>query len=500
MRRTDVEPLLIGLDVNSTRVRAVSGTSNALARALALDGTEGELPLAVSLEGRRPEVGRAGLALCRLAPHVVCQDYLAALGGPREWQVGRHRLDAARLFTLVWQKIQSVCEGAKGLTLSLPSYVTAAQAAQLTQLAAKAKLPVFGSLTTPLAVTLAAHNQQAFTGLALVVDVDDHALSLAGVAVDDEQARLLGSHALPGLKSLAWTNAFINAIADRCVRHSRRDPRESAPAEQSLYEQLDDALDACRQGRTAELGIRAAQWFQNLLLQPEEIMAFSGRLVRQTVQAALQFLNEVAFQSPRAVLVTDAASRLPGLVAALGGLVEEPAEPPALQDGDDFGEDLFPAEQAQAGVIVLTADAPSRVAHEVAERMLRGALPREHLAASLPLAEAPSVDSGPARLQFRDQNYPLHGSQFTLGRQPNCDLVFDSAFYPMVSGRHCEIGFERRCFFVRDRSRNGTWLNDRPVTQQTPLNPGDWIRLGPDGPLLRFLGRASDARQLGTTA
>ena len=31
------------------------------------------------------------------------------------------------------------------------------------------------------------------------------------------------------------------------------------------------------------------------------------------------------------------------------------------------------------------------------------------------------------------------------------------------------------------------------------LHPGDWIRLGPDGPMLRFLGRA-DHRQLTTTA
>jgi pSer/pThr/pTyr-binding forkhead associated (FHA) protein len=70
----------------------------------------------------------------------------------------------------------------------------------------------------------------------------------------------------------------------------------------------------------------------------------------------------------------------------------------------------------------------------------------------------------------------------------------------MVSARHCEILCERRGFSLRDRSRNGTWINDRPVSQQAPLNPGDWIRLGPDGPLLRFLGRAGDARQLGTTA
>ena len=68
-----------------------------------------------------------------------------------------------------------------------------------------------------------------------------------------------------------------------------------------------------------------------------------------------------------------------------------------------------------------------------------------------------------------------------------------------MSARHCEIVFDGRRHLLRDRSRNGTLLNDRPVVQQALLQPGDWIRLGPEGPLLRFLGQA-DGQKLGTTA
>jgi pSer/pThr/pTyr-binding forkhead associated (FHA) protein len=141
----------------------------------------------------------------------------------------------------------------------------------------------------------------------------------------------------------------------------------------------------------------------------------------------------------------------------------------------------------------------ARAAHALADRVHGGDLARVHLAQTAPLLRRITLDDGPARLQFLERDYPLHGPAFTLGRQPGCDLVFDSAHYPTVSARHCEILFDGRRHLLRDRSRNGTLLNDRPVMQQAMLQAGDWIRLGPDGPLLRFLGQA-DGQTLGTTA
>ena len=39
----------------------------------------------------------------------------------------------------------------------------------------------------------------------------------------------------------------------------------------------------------------------------------------------------------------------------------------------------------------------------------------------------------------------------------------------------------------------GTFLNESPTEPTVPLRPGDWIRLGSNGPLLRFLGQAVEA-------
>ncbi len=148
---------------------------------------------------------------------------------------------------------------------------------------------------------------------------------------------------------------------------------------------------------------------------------------------------------------------------------------------------------------VLSPDAAARAACELAGRWLRGEMESGPVEVA-PLPAPQPADAGPARLQFRHQDYPLRGPAFLLGRHADCDLVFDSDQYPTVSGRHCEIVYERRIFLLRDRSRHGTLVNERPVVEERVLQAGDWIRLGPGGPLVRFLGQAADQLKLMTTA
>jgi pSer/pThr/pTyr-binding forkhead associated (FHA) protein len=111
------------------------------------------------------------------------------------------------------------------------------------------------------------------------------------------------------------------------------------------------------------------------------------------------------------------------------------------------------------------------------------------------------VEAGPARLHYLGQDYLLTDPTFTLGRQPGCDIVFDSDTFRGVAARHCEIVYDHRTYMLLDHSRDGTLVNDCPVAGSVVLRPGDWIRLGPDGPVLRFLGRTSlNGSALMTTA
>ena len=71
----------VGVDLNASRVRAEA--VGAKSRAIPLDDPDAELLLFISGERRAAEVGRAGFALCRKAPHVVCSNFLASLGQTR---------------------------------------------------------------------------------------------------------------------------------------------------------------------------------------------------------------------------------------------------------------------------------------------------------------------------------------------------------------------------------------------------------------------------------
>ena len=81
----------------------------------------------------------------------------------------------------------------------------------------------------------------------------------------------------------AWKDRLLDAIALRCVRQSRRDPRDSAVAEQSLYDQLDCMLDNCRRGQMADIVIRTENWCQNLLMKPDELGEVCLAQVRQII-------------------------------------------------------------------------------------------------------------------------------------------------------------------------------------------------------------------------
>ena len=484
---------LIGLDLNATRARAVQGPIQNLPAPLRLDGERRDMPLALSLEGRTPEVGRAGTLLCRRAPHLTCLDFLPYLDQQHTWTAGKHQLDAEQALGFVFRELQTTCGRAKGVAIALPAYLTEAQALRTGRVAEQAGLHIHVVFPTPVAAALAAQPLLPWTGLALVVDIDGAALTWSAVTVDAKEARLIECQSSPRLALATWLNRLLEYVADRCVRLTRRDPRQSAEAEQALYDQLSALFAADLPGDRIDLHLNAEQWSQHLMLHPADLAACCTPLVQQTLSLMRGFLAKATGHGPAAaVLVTPAAARLPGLVPALEEALGEPAPKKprkSSESEDDFGDCLLLEDEvAAAQVHVLEEDAVARAAHFLAGRVSRGDLVRGYHEV-VPLPQGAVADPGPARLQFRGQEHPLNEGTFTLGRASDCDIVFETELYPTVSARHCEIVLDRRAYTLRDRSRHGTLVNDRPVAQQVALHSGDWIRLGPSGPVLRFLGQ-----------
>jgi hypothetical protein len=354
--------MLIGLDVNATRIVALSGPEGAPPRPLPLGDETDELPTFVSLQGRQPAVGKSGTAILREWPHLVCHDFLAFLGKPRTWSAARHKLDATKALTVVGEKLKPHLSSAKAATAVFPAYLSQSQGTDALGVFQKLRLPVVGSVASPLAAGLAVLHLKRWTGYLLLIDVDDHALAWSFLKPDSDRIIVHESRSLPHLGFHAWKMCLLDAISERCVRHSRRDPRDSGAAEQLLYDQLDDVFTSARQDRLVEVVVRTSSWCQNLFLQPEQVNHFCKSRAEQTADELGAAIASINPETVAAVWLTDAAARLSGLLPLVQEIVGE-----------------------NVPVASLPADAIARTAHELAARMHRGELPHSHVDTAIAL-------------------------------------------------------------------------------------------------------------------
>lgn len=74
------------------------------------------------------------------------------------------------------------------------------------------------------------------------------------------------------------------------------------------------------------------------------------------------------------------------------------------------------------------------------------------------------------------EEIPLAQDVITLGRAPSCQVVIDSDF---ASRRHAQIIRRDQVHWVKDLgSKNGTLLNNAPLSGEAPLGDGAEIRIG----------------------
>ena len=395
---------LVGLDLTAARARAVS-VGSGKTRSLQLDATAEELRLMVHLDRRPPEVGRAAVATLRRTPHAVAVGFLPLIGQPRTWAAGRSTLTPESAMSLVFERLRApVVAESDAAALVLPGYLNSLQVAKLVELAAKAKLPIRGTASAALAI--AAHrartipsasseedevpvgspdrdgaprgnsslptdsdwdgpdsNQNSRGASVVIVDADDTALTASVVAMEPEDVRLVGFAAWPKLSLRVWMDRLIDGMSDRCVRVCRRDPRDSADAEQAMFDQLSDALDLSAHGHSVTLTVRSAHWYQDLTHRPTEFDAYCTTLAN----TAADNIREVVWSAglsvpPRVVWLTAAAARLPGL-----------------------GTAIYRSSPESTTVDALPETAAAEAAASLAVRWQAGSLPRMHLDVSIPM-------------------------------------------------------------------------------------------------------------------
>lgn len=320
----------LGVDLNAGRARAAHGRA-ARNKPVLLDEPHADLCLAV-MGSRRIEVGRASLATCRRFPHLVSTDYLPHLGKPAEKGAA---LPPDRAVSAALDHLQMACAGFDPVGLALPAYLTIPQVNQLTALATKAGLPVRGTASVPLALaaeraTHFLHGQGpepaggSHPGVSLepttviIVDADEYAVTAAVVRLAEEEVRVLNAGTFQRLGVRGWRERLLDAIADRCVRQCRRDPRDSAETEQMVFDQLESTIDQTRAGLRATVSVRSTHWYQDLMVDAANLAAFCGNLSRAVGDEVRRLADGVTDpEPPRAVWLTHDAGRLPGLAAAV---------------------------------------------------------------------------------------------------------------------------------------------------------------------------------------
>lgn len=391
---------LIGVDMTASRARALA-IAGGHTNPISFESTQDELPLFINLEPRVPEVGRSGYAIARKHPHLVCSNYLPQIGQAREWRGTRVTMTPESALIATFAKLRGpIAAESDSFTFALPSYLVAPQVKALRELAAKQKLPLTGTASAPLAI--AAHRagailkpkkspasgedsswvvpirpQQPGPGDVAIIDVDEYALSMAVVNVQPADVRTMSLLAWPKLSQKAWKDRLIDALSDRCVRLCRRDPRDSADAEQALFEQLDGALDTIRHAKPVTLTVRGEKWYQDLIQQPTDFELHCAPLLRAAEESLKDLLtNANRSGPPRAVLLTDAAAKLPGLAAG-----------------------IFRNSSERTEVAVLPPDAAAEAAASLHARWQSGQLPRVHLDGLIALESTPKPKAAEPRAQ-----------------------------------------------------------------------------------------------------
>ena len=392
---------ILGLELNSGLARAATGRPGRY-RSVPLEENRPELPLAIRLDGRYPEFGAAALAVARQMPHFLCRDYLPHLGQPWTFAVAGRNYDSARALGLFLERLRGLTREYDEIALVLPGTLTSPQVSKIHELARQARFTVRMTASTALAIAsemgptllsnqspsrpaeLDVPNGQWVVPLrrtpelirqatALVVEADDANLRITKLYLDEEIARFQQAIDLPRLGVRLWKEKLLNTFADRCVRLCRRDPRDCPTADQGLFDQLDQALDAARHDQRAVLHVRSQHWYQDLSFSADELAAMTESLSRQTGQA-LRELTQNDPEPPAAIWVTHEAARLPGLATHLGE-----------------------QSTARTQIALLAADAVPIAAVSLAMRARIGELPRVHLDSSIPLVPLPAVNNPTAR-------------------------------------------------------------------------------------------------------
>lgn len=361
----------------------------------------------------------------------------------------------------LWNRFRGEAEDA---VLVVPGSYDGAQLGLLLGLADEIGMPVRAMVDVAVAASPRPYPERQL----VYVDAGLHRVAVTPLEQTHE-ATVLEERYLESTGLVAVGDLFAKRIAEMFVLATRFDPLHRAECEQSLYDRLPEWLARLRDEPSAELELPFdGERFSVDVERAHLLGAASG-----FYKALLQLVAQA--REPRASLVVQVSHRLaqlPGLLAELARL--DDAVVVALDHGH----------AAQAALMSLDEIGPANGQVRYLRHLTWRSQPEE-LAAPAPAPAAAGGESRreavPTHIVHRGIAYAVDGEGLLIGRSridgARRTIVIDDATGG-VSRAHCEIGLRNGELRLRDLSSYGTFINEKRVSGEETLRPGDVIRIG----------------------
>ena len=290
------------------------------------------------VDARRLLVGEAARRQARLDPRHTTNQFWHRLSTdpvPHPHPAARSLADLAHAHLLeLWEATEGAAEDEE-VIFTLPGTLEREQIALLLGIARECPFRAVGLVDASVAAT-AGHQPDA----PAVVHVDALLHECVVTTLDGDGAWQRTTVAdVPNLGLAALREAWINVVADTFVRETRFDPLHDAGTEQSLFDRLDDWLDALTRRAEIDLELQTSSQVHRVSMSRE-------RLVTKVAPRFALLADAVASALPPggSVLVSAALGRLPGLLETfaerLGETPEVLAEEAVVRGAMDHEEGI----------------------------------------------------------------------------------------------------------------------------------------------------------------
>jgi hypothetical protein len=429
------------------------------------------------VEGQAILTGRDAYAKARLHPRQSNNRYWESL----TLEPGSAGVDGVgSAAELAYAQLKALWENYGGnrddALLLVPGYYGRDELGVLLGLAHECDIPVRSMLNSAAAAAAA-----PYPGRQLVhVDAGLHRVSATPLAQsEDVAADSQRSLANTGLASIF--DLLAKRVAELFVLATRFDPFHSAASEQLVYDRLPAWLGELER-HPDSVELKLPRNGDDLTIEVERVQLIG--VMTGFYKAIVQLIAQC--REPGAelvVLLSDRLARMPGMVGELERL-------------DDALVVTLPAGQAALGAVnqaqALIGDSGNvRLLKRVPwrEPPAEPAPARRTLEPDAPEPALSTADDPASHIVYRGIAYPIDSSGIVIGREPvpqRRTIVLDGG-QGGVSRAHCELVRQNGELKLVDKSRFGTFVNEKRISGEIALQPADVIRIGSPGEQLQVI-------------